>query len=184
MRAPHFSNAGLKVFAYCTLPARWAVARATGVKPITSPPVLAGDFQPEWLEGYDLLYFRLHGLKWARGVWFGEDERGNHVPALEKRHLDVVDLSGAVVILANCYGFTSPMVREFYEAGARTVIAGPGPNMAAGWRVIGTDKLTRSIITCMKRGWAIERALQWAKAQLVTTIWRAADRDALEFEIM
>lgn len=174
----------MRILAYCTLPAREAVKAATGVEPITSPPTTAGDFQAEWLSGHNLIYFRLHGVGQVYGTWFGEGLKRNLMPALDKRHIDAANLGGAVVILANCYGSTSPMVQELYQAGASCVIAGPGQNMAAGNRVIGTDKLARSVITAMRRGWPVKRALQWAKAQLLTTFWRVSDRDALGFRIM
>lgn len=184
----------MKVFAYCTLPAQRAVAKATGVEPLTSPPLTIDSFNPARLEGYGLLYFRLHGFEGIE-AWFGEGLQRDlspqlralaikRWPALTRAHLEKVNLGGAVVIVANCYGSTSPMVRELYEAGASTVIAGPGPNMAAARIVVGTDKLARSIITAMRRGWQVVRALQWAKTQLLTTFWRLPDRDALEFKIM
>lgn len=174
----------LRIQAYCTVPACRAVAEATGVAPLVSPPVTAETLDPAWLEGYDLLYFRLHGLENSDN-WFGESKWGTPVLALTPEMLWGVDLSGTVVVVANCYGAQSPrMIGELYTAGARAVVAGRGPNYAAGRRVIGADKLVREMAKGLRRGWSPSRALYVARLKLLTTAWRAADRDALEFSII
>lgn len=172
----------MKVFAYCTELAARAVGEATRVVPLTSPPSTHVDIQPETLEGYDLLYFRLHGIPNVP-IWFGEDRKGEY-PALTAENLSGADLSGSVVVVANCYGSDSPLVCAFYHAGARAVIAGTGSNYASGKRVIGTDKLVRSLIRALARGWSLPSALRWAKMSLLATSWRGADRDAYKFQIM
>ncbi len=186
----------MRVFAYCTLTAREAVEKATGVRPLTSPPMLAQHFDPQRMEGYDLLYFRLHGFEDIPDTWFGEDGRGPHLPlalraaaikrypAMTASQLDDVDLGGAVVVIANCYGADSPLVAGFYQAGAAAVIAGSGPNLAAAQQVVGTDALVQALIAAMNWGFGVRRALILARARLLATIWRAADRDALELKIM
>ena len=83
----------MRVFAYCTETARVAVGRATGVVPFTSPPLTASTFKSKALEGYDVIYFRLHGVDGKVG-WFGEGEETRKVPALGLKNLEGVDLGG------------------------------------------------------------------------------------------
>jgi len=170
----------MKIFAYCTATARAAVRAATGVKPRTSPPLTANVFDSQWLTGYDLLYFRLHGHKSFPTLMFGDGQ----IPALIAGQIRAADLGGAIVVIANCYGTESPLVQAFYAAGASAVIAGYGPNIAAGNRVVGTDLLVKWLIRGLQMRLPVKRALAVAKARLLATSWRAADRDAREFTIM
>ena len=185
----------MKVFAYCTEVAEKSVARATGVRPLTSPPLFAETLNPRSLEGHDLLYFRLHAFE-GSGMWFGEGpevaklSRAMHGaairkwPALDRLHFIEANLGGAVVVLANCYGASSPLVRDIYKAGASVVIAGPGSNYAAGNRVIGTDLLVQQVIRGLRAGKSIKKALRRARMRLLLTAWRKPDRDALGFKII
>jgi len=174
----------MRIFALCTIPAQASVAKATGKTPLTSPPLNLATFDGKMMEGYDVLYFRLHGIPSIPGKWFGEDDRGGLVAVVDERHLQGVNLSGATVILANCYGKSSPLVQEFYRAGAGAVIAGSGPNYASGSDMIGTDRLAYHIINRMQAGICARTALNWAKGALTMNIWRQADRDTLEFSIV
>lgn len=173
----------LRIWAYCTAPAQRSVAEATGVEPLVSPPLTINEFDPLWLEGHDLLYFRLHGMSQAT-IWYGEGEGGALCPAFHVGLLEGVDLDGATVIVANCYGAESAMVQALYRAGAGAVVAGSGRNFAAGSRVVGADKLAREAIQGLRRGWPVLRALYIARLKLLSTAWRAADRDALEFRVI
>jgi len=175
----------MRIFAYCTALAGAAVKAATGVEPITSPPMVAGNFSPEWLEDYDLLYFRLHSLR-NRGVkgWFGEGRSGLQF-ALSETQVLAAELGGAVAVVANCYGGDGdPMIAALYKAGASAVIAGSGPNVAAARRVVGTDMLVRWVIRGLEWRMPVAGALQLAKTRLLATSWRESDRDARQFEIV
>lgn len=175
----------MRVFAYCTALARDAVRAATGVEPITSPPMTAANFSPDWLEGHDLLYFRLHSA-WNRGIkgWFGESCEGLHF-ALSEAQILAADLAGSVIVVANCYGGNGdPMITALYRAGAGAVVAGTGQNIAAAKRVIGTDLLVRWVIQGLCVGISLRRALAVAKVRLAFTAWRRSDRDALAFGII
>jgi hypothetical protein len=151
---------------------------------MTSPPYTAASFDPAMLCGYDFLYFRLHGLPQIPRAMYGDQIEGARVPALYIEQLTGVNLSGATVLVANCFGATSPFVGAFYRAGAGAVIAGAGPNLAAAERVIGTDKLAASLLRYLAAGEAAKTALTRAKLWLLPTIFRAADRDALAFKLM
>jgi hypothetical protein len=174
----------LDVFAYCTLPARPAVAHAMGVVPFTSPPYTAKNFSPRLMVGNDFLYFRLHQIESMPGIWLGEDLNGDMSPALRLDQIANVNLSGAVVLIANCYSSDSPFIPAFYACGAGAVIAAPGKNYAAGDQVIGADLLAQWIRRLIGRGWPVGRALAAARGILTMTSWRAPDRDALAFQIM
>lgn len=173
----------MDIWAYCTAPAREAVTKATGVEPVVSPPMTASEFDVRWLEGHDVLYFRLHGMV-DQTVWYGEGSRGGLYVALTINQLREPRLGGALVVVANCYAAKSPMIAELYRAGASAVIAGEGPNFAAGRRVIGADKLAREVIAGLRGGRSIERALRVARMKLLATAWRGADRDALGFRVI
>ena len=160
------------------------VRAATGVKPLTSPPWRAGLIRPEHVENYDFIYLRLHGIEGVDDTWFGEDQQGNLVSALDADNLEDVDLAGATVLVANCYGASSPLVRELYQAGAEAVIAGPGRNWALADVVVGTDKLAQWMLRAMKAGAGPRWALQMAKMRVALTSWRMADRDAMQFKLI
>lgn len=174
----------MRVFAYCTAPARESVLKAIGVEPYTSPPWVVNTFDSAVLMGYDLLYFRLHQARILPNLWLGQKEDGGLIPALRVEQLEAVRLNSPIVLIANCYGVEGPFVPAFYRAGARAVIAAPGPNFAASNAVIGTDLLAKWLIRGLRLGLSVERALTMAKARLVATAWRGSDRDALQFKIM
>jgi len=169
----------MRVFAYCTASARRAVRAATGVVPISSPPALAGTFEPRWLEGHDLVYVRLHGRPGGRG-WYNDDGG----ISLLQHQVAAADLSGAVVVVANCYGDRGPMVEALCAAGAAAVIAGSGPNYAGAKRVVGADLLVRWMILGMRMGLDVDRALSLARMRLRVSGWRASDRDAARFTVL
>jgi len=171
----------MEVFAFCIFSARQAVRAATGVEPATSPPTFAASLDVRRLEDADLLYFRLHGSPFSPLIWYGDG--GD--PAVTPQSLDGLKLkAGAVVVIANCYGDTSPISRMFYEAGAGLVIAGGGGNYAEARRVVGTDRLVKVLIGAMRLGVRPTLALQAAKAAVGLRYWRRADRDAMQFHIL
>jgi len=169
----------VNVFAYCTDTARQAVRAATGVSPLSSPPVTAETLDTRWLEGHDLVYVRLHGLPGGRG-WYND---AGEIALLEAQ-VAAADLSGSVVVVANCYGDRGPMAEALCAAGATAVIAGAGPNYAAAQRVVGTDLLVRWLILGMRMGLGVDRALRLARMRLRVSSWRASDRDAAQFMVL
>ena len=177
----------MRIWAYCIAPAKKAVRAATGVDPLTSPPWTADLLRADLLRGHDLLYFRLHGWPSAPFAWWGEGLGGQFMQALRRGTLLELrpgGLRGATVVVANCHGAESPMLADLYAAGAETVIAGYGPNLAGRTGVAGTDRLVQWVIRLMRRGWDARRALGGAKVRLALSAWRAADRDAMGFKIM
>jgi len=115
---------------------------------------------------------------------FGDGPDGGLVPALYIEQLDGLNLSGAVVLLANCYAPDSLFPAAFYRAGARAVFAGAGTNYTAqGATVAGVDLLARWLLRYLQVGLPPDRALRQAKMRLLLTSFRAADRDALAFKL-
>lgn len=155
------------------------MAAATGGMVFTCPPFTADGFEPKWLEGYDVLYFRLHGLP-GGGTWFGTDG----TPALRVGQVEAANLRGAGVVVANCYGTTDPLAASLYRAGAEWVVGGAGMNVAAGNRVVGTDLLMQWLLRGLYAGLDISDALRLAQIRLAFTAWRHADRDAMQFYIL
>jgi hypothetical protein len=171
----------MKVFAYCTQPAAKAVRKATGVNPVVSPPATV-DSLAEDLAQYDLLYFRLHSKQHDPDKMYGEDEDGEYYLAFVAQCLRSIPLpQRPIVVLANCYGAESEFPAAFYQAGASIVVAGHGPNMAGGSRLIGTDLMVYWLIKALEIGVPFRESMQVARARLALTAWRLADRDAMQF---
>ena len=169
----------MRAFAYCVQSAKRAVREAVGVEPITSPPTTAPTFILEWLEGNDLIYFRLHGTK-GFSSWYNDEG----TIALDITAVELADLDGAVVVVANCYGASDPMIQALYMAGASAVIAGEGSNWGGRGYAIGTDLLTLWLRRCLELGISVRGSLAIAKARLAMTAWRQSDRDAMAFRVM
>jgi len=134
----------VKVFALCAQSFEPSVKRAAGVKPLTSPPVIMEAFNPAWLQGYDFLYFKLHGFP-SQPYWYGD----GYVTAVSAHQIKTADLSNTIVFVANCHLcervngdlLPSPMLVALLEAGAKCVVGGPGTNYAAKIKLVGADLL-------------------------------------------
>lgn len=61
----------MRTFAYCAESFFDVTRRAAGVNPLTCPPLTAEDFNPAWLNQFDLLYFDLHG-ELGQNYWTGD----------------------------------------------------------------------------------------------------------------
>ena len=174
----------MRIFAYCTQPAAAMVEKAVGVRPLVSPPLRAAMLDPVQLEGYDFLYFRLHGDPRIPDEWLGESHTRELVPAIWRNQIMTADLSGAVVLLANCYGASSPMAQEMYRSGAAVVIGGYGPNYAAGKSLRGADLLAKWLLAGLRNDFPPRAALILAKGKLAMTAHRRSTRDTLKFKII
>lgn len=178
----------MKTFALCCKSFRRSVWRAAGVVPLTSPPVTMGTFRARKLEGYDFLYFKLHGLP-GQPYWYGDRFL---CTVLSAEQLRQADLSGAVVFVANCHLYSfeggeyvqGPMLRALLDAGARAVVGGPGTNYAARVRVFGADLLGMVFRLALGTGRVKPaEALSVAKARLRQCRQDKVMRDTLEFEV-
>lgn len=175
----------MRVYALVIKPSYAIVRQALGVEPDTSPPVTLANFNPAAMCQAEIIYIKLHGLPQIPHRWFGEDDEGALMPALGAEYIRTLQLNNPVVILANCYGGSSPMVEDFYHAGAQAIIAGSGPNYAGKTTVTGIDLLAAKTIYHIQRGVNLTLALLRAKAEmLMTGHFDTASIDALEFQIM
>jgi hypothetical protein len=150
----------MRVFAYCAQMFAVATWKAAGVRPITCPPLSADSFfDVARLDGYDLLYFDLHGEPGA-AEWIGD----GGIVALTAAQVQRADLSAAVVFATNCYlgDDDSPMLDALLAAGARCVVAGAGPNLAGARTVYGAHLLGEAFRRLLSRGaspgWALGAA--------------------------
>ncbi len=169
----------MKIGAFCLHSGALAVLKATGVTPTTFPPENVLTFAPRWLEGYDLLYFKLHGLP-NQPYWYGDGWQ----TAIAAQQIKQANLKNTICFVANCYAADSRMEQALLDAGARAVIAGPGINYSGKGKLAGADQLGANFIERIKRGEPIEQAFQQARRDLG---WLArftkVGRDTLEFNL-
>lgn len=179
----------MNTFAYCCESFRVSTERAAGVRPLTSPPASAGDFDTGLLEGRDLLYFDLHGQPGA-SWWIGD--RG--LIALTAGQFGEVNLGHAVVFAVSCYlaDQDSPMLTALLDAGARYVIGGPGENWGGGKTLMGAALLGLQFRRLLERDYdpliALAVAKRWLQLGIVANQVMgkgrkaAAGKDALRFK--
>lgn len=149
----------MKVFAYCASSLKKSVAKASGVKqPFTSPPLDITIIQPTWLEGFDFIYFKLHGLP-KQAFWYGD----SYVTALSADLIRQADLSNTVIFAVNCHLPQSPMLQALFDAGAPAVVCGPGKNYAWASHVDGADIMGQALRVLMSTGVGIEIAYETAR---------------------
>ncbi len=150
------------VLAVCVASQREAVERAAGVRPVTSPPLTIDNFNTKWLHRpYDLLYFSLHGIP-EQPYWYGD----NWLTAISAEHFAGVDLSGAVVFVANCYLQGSPMEKALLDCHPKALIGGSGKNWTRTKRPVGANLLGWYVRRLVCAGIAADKALHLAKLGL------------------
>ena len=187
----------MRVFAYCCESFAAATERAAGVRPVLSPPMAAEFMPPRALEGYDLLYFDLHGAP-GEAFWRGDGGivalRAEQIPRLatlarndggEESARNDGTRQGPVVFAASCYlgDDDSPMLDAFLQAGAWYVIGGTGENWGPrGGRLYGAPLLGLWLRRWMEVGFETLLALALAK-QTVRVVSRGgmAVEDTLGF---
>jgi hypothetical protein len=180
----------MRVFAYCAASFEHSIKKAAGVLPHLSPPVTLASFQPQWLEGYDLLYFKLHGLP-EQPFWYGD----NWITALDAEQIRKANLSNAVVFVANCHlyqdtlnfrYFTTrdgkhPMLTALLDAGAQAVIGGAGSNYAKPKTIHGADLLGLALRRLLSLGFSPFPSFRLARLSLRFKPKNAATKDTLNF---
>jgi len=166
----------MRTFAYCAASVRDSVLQAAGVQPLLSPPVTAETFHPSLLEGYDFIYFKLHGLP-NEIYWYGDD----WITALRADQILAADLTGTVVFAANCHLANGPMLDALLRAGARAVVGGPGKNYAKKHAVYGADVLGRTFRRLVAAHLSPNTAFRLARLMARTHFRR--NHDTLSFQI-
>jgi hypothetical protein len=153
----------MNVFAYCAESFAQATQQAAGVEPLTSPPVKAETFDPQWLVGHDLLFIDLHGEP-GDAAWYGD----YRIPALTATQVRSVDLRGTGVFATSCYlgDADSPMLDALLDAGAAYVIGGDSRNYAGETLMLGASLLGHHFRSWLSLGAGPRKALSLAKQML------------------
>lgn len=165
--------------AFSLLSGSVAVLAAAGVTPTTFPPENFSTFSPRWLEGYDLLYFKLHGLP-DQPYWYGD----GMITAMSAQQIEQANLKNTICFVANCNAAASRMEQALLKAGARAVVTGPGLNYAGNRKLAGADRLGANFVRHIKAGADPDQALARAKRDmgLFARLTRIG-RDTLEFKL-
>ncbi len=153
----------MRVAACCCAEFVDSARQASGVEPLTWPPLTNATFDPHVLRGQDLLYFDLHGAK-AQPVWL--DDHGQ--VAITADQIRSVNLDGATVVALNCFlaDQNSPMMDALLTS-AGLVIGGDGENFSPpSGRLYGAGLLAEWIRRLMGLGLSPLKALQWAKVRV------------------
>lgn len=162
----------MKTLAICLKSTIISVRKASGVAPLTSPPVNIDTFDPQALSGYDFYYFKLHGLPNER-FWYGDSY---HTTTCSAGMLAAINMRigfggrGAVVFVANCFFIPegeiergSPMLDALFQAGAQAVVGGPGENYARTHTVAGADLLGKTLRLLVASGMPPDKAFSFAR---------------------
>lgn len=163
----------MRVQALCCASFERSVKRAANVDPLLSPPVTVETFNPAVLQGYDLLYVKLHGLP-GQPYWYGDE----WITATSAEQVCKTDLHGATVYAPTCFLPQSPMLAALFEAGAEYVIGGEDENYE---RTV--DRFGRIIRLLMQTGLSVETSFRLAKLRLRITPQTLAVRDTLNFRL-
>jgi len=171
----------MKVIAYCAREYTASARQAAGVEPFTSPPFTADDpTLPRFLSGAGFLYLCLHGLL-NNPRWYGD----NGLPALTAEQVRATDLTGAVVVAANCYlvDGAAPMLDALLDAGAAHVIGGRGPNYAGYDVLLGAPLLAQWLRRLLAWHVPVRPALALARQRVALSLPRnvGAALDTLDF---
>lgn len=160
----------MRVLAYCDAAFERATRQAAGVTPLTCPPATAATLNPQIFEGYDFLYFDLHGDA-RKAHWYAMVAHGmvsERITALHADQVQGLDLQGTVVFAATCHAGDAgnPMAAAFMDAGA-VVIAGQGENYGPpGGRLYGAPLLGLWLRYGLEVGLSIEAALTMARGMV------------------
>lgn len=140
---------------------QWYVSTwiASGVRPLSAPPVRLATFDPAVLSGAGLLYVCLHGLP-GQPFWYGSTWE----TAVSADQIDRADLRGAVVYLAGCYG-QGPMTDALLAAGAAAVVGDSDLTHAGYFLPTGSNGLGRLFVRALRAGLSAADALGAARFQ-------------------
>jgi len=154
-------------FVYCAQAWRKAAALTALRIPITSPPITAENFDPAWMEGQPLLYFKLHGYE-NDPDWYGLDERGHKPTALTPNLVRQADLTGAIVVAVVCYGAGGEMEGAFLEAGAIAFFGSADEVVAREDAVDEADLLAQQLLALARKSQNLQDILAEAKERYRT----------------
>ena len=145
--------AGIAV--YCAYAWRFSTRITTGIWPLTSPPLTAGDIDMAQLKA-PIIYIRLHGLP-GQPFFYGDPGRATALSASQVR---ATDFAGSLVFLEGCYG--AEMAEAFLDAGARAVTGSGDATWGRAYRLGPSSKVGRAWLQSVRRGEPVRAALKAA----------------------
>lgn len=125
---------------------RLGTALAAGAWPVSFPPGRADTFDPALLQGRDLIYACLHGLPNQPYLYGDKFET-----ALSAEQIRAVNLGGAVVYMAGCFG-DGPVADAFLDAGASCIVGDRDLTWAGTWLPLGSNRLGRLFVRRLRAG--------------------------------
>lgn len=146
---------------------------ASGVRPITSPPASTATVAPAMLERANLLYLCVHGRQ-GDPFLYGDRE----VPLLDLDRVCTLDLAGALVYLAGCWGVGAAS-DAFLAAGAAAVVADANEAWAGRFLPLGSQALGRMWVRYVAAGMTAGAALDLAVKVYAHRHRSARDREML-----
>lgn len=134
---------------------RLSTRLATGVWPLTCPPLTAEAIQPAQLHA-PLLYIRLHGLP-DQPFLYGDGWQ----TALAATWVAALKLPASLVFLEGCYG--AQLAEAFMAGGARAVVGNNQPTFGRRLRLGPAQQIGRAWLRQLRLGWPVSLALRAAQ---------------------
>lgn len=164
----------MNVLALAAREFRIGTAFAAGAWPVSFPPGRMDTFDPAILTGRDLIYVCLHGLRGQPYLYGDKFET-----ALSAEQIRSVDVGGAVVYLAGCFG-EGPIADAFLEAGASAVVGDRDQTWAGAYWPMGSNRLGRLFVRGIRQGGDADAAYRFARARFSATSTDVRDRAILD----
>lgn len=161
----------MNILAYCAKSYEKGVKRAAGVVPLTCPPLRSAAITPRLLEGYDFLYFDLHGEP-GRDWWQGDFA----LRALTAEQIREARLGGAIVFSPACFlgNDKSPMLDALLQS-ASCVVTGDGVNYGGKKQARWATALGLWFRRFIQWGMEVDDALRWGKLMVRLTHIRSKE---------
>lgn len=163
----------MRILALAAREFRWGTALAAGAWPRAFPPGRVDTFDPAVLEGHDLIYVCLHGLR-GQPYLYGD----RFETAISADQIRAARLGGAVVYMAGCFG-DGPVADAFLDAGALAVVGDRDTTWAGTHWPLGSNRLGRLFVRSMRLGMSPYNAFSYAR-----DAFRATSRDARDQAIL
>ena len=144
----------MSIAVYCARSWWFSTWRTTGTRPLTSPPLMAGDLDIRILER-PIVYLRFHGINGV-DLLFNDDQQ----VALTGTQVLAGRFTGSLVFLEGCFG--DELSDEFLEAGAAAVVGATESTYGRRWRLGPSSKVGREWLRMIRRGKTAGAALKAA----------------------
>jgi len=144
----------MTIAVYCARPWWFSTWLTTGVRPLTSPPLVAEVLDIRILEK-PIVYLRFHGINGADLLLNDEQQ-----VALTGTQVQAGRFTDSLVFLEGCYG--DELADEFLAAGASAVVGATQSTYGRRWRIGPSSKVGREWLRRVKRGRSVGDALKAA----------------------